>query len=82
MESKANKCTQGNATKYDNVKTYIWKGKKIEMQNENKGFAMCILVKKEIWQTTKPINQMHLECTFETIHACKGRRKKKCKMKV
>lgn len=46
VEIKANKCTQGNATKYDNVKTHIWKGKKIEMQNENKGFAMCILVKK------------------------------------
>jgi len=37
---------------------------------------------EEIWQTTKPIKQMHLECTFETMHACKGRRKKKCKMKV
>jgi hypothetical protein len=48
VESKANKCTQGNATKYDNVKTHIWMGKKIEMHNENKGFAMCILVKKEI----------------------------------
>jgi predicted transcriptional regulator len=31
VESKVNKCTQGNATKYYNIKTHIWKGKKIEM---------------------------------------------------
>jgi hypothetical protein len=34
------------------------------MQNENKSCTMCIVGKKEIQQTIKPIKQVHLECTL------------------